>query len=85
MRGAQNFVWGVPTPGKENDPVPVAGISDRSFPVGVPLGAPGPDAAAVLGMALFIGVIFAAALWYAIINDEKRAQLFSGGDQGVRR
>ncbi len=83
-RGVQNFVWGIPTPGRKNDPVPAMGISDQPYPFGVPLGASGPDTVAIFGMSLCVGVIFAVALWYAITKDEKRAQLFSGGNQGDR-
>jgi hypothetical protein len=80
----QQFVWGKPSPGVQNDAIAGIGISDVQYPQGTSLNNSRLAWFSVLGCAFLAGVIFTIILWYAMKHDESISQLFFGGNQAIR-
>ena len=77
----QQFVWGRPTPGTKNSVTSGIGISEITYPAGIPLNVYRSSWVSVAGFAVLTGVIFVAIVWYAMKHEENVSQLFFGGNK----
>lgn len=77
----QNFVWGVPTPGKENGAVLETSITERIYPTDTSLNLGHLGLWSLWGLVLGVGVIFSMILWYATKNEDDLRDLFFGRDK----